>query len=381
MAPKNTFRFNITFSIKILCLLIFIFNKVDTGAQIKVKHLPFSLSTPLKMCPPILNNQQSDQPSDTIASDNLQSMYLTYQGGRLESIDLQTKKIIWRTELGSEIISQPVLDKPDNKTLFIATKSTSTKLTSALVRAVNTETGITKWQISTPTVKFEEVILHPSKNSLFVVSRNGTLLSIDKESGALIWVKSTNSTLISNPSFTEDQIYFSNNSNEIISVLVNNKPVIQKFITSASANIFLVLNKKDFIWSDKSGRLFFGNDLRFRAGAEITFLKLTSYGVLVASNDNFLYLISVNKQKLLWKKKLAGRVFPQPVIVEGLAIIPVVGESELSIIDLRSGKVINNLAIEEGNYFAHDFFISSNRLLTPTTKGLYYFIPTAAECL
>jgi outer membrane protein assembly factor BamB len=371
MAPKNTFPFNITPSVKILILSFLIFVRIDAQTQIRGEQRPFLLSNPLVRCSPVLTGQPTNILS---ASDNSLIIYASYPDGLFEALDMKTKSKIWRTELGSKISSKSILEKSDNKTLFIMTESNST-----VIWAINAETGIAKWRVSVASVAGGESFLYLFQNALIVVCKNGTILSIDKSTGSVNWSKSINLPFTSDPSFIKDSVFLSTSGQTIV-IALSDGTIRSQFNTSTAIYNLLALNKKEFIWTDKTGRLFNGDKLKFRAGAEIAYLNLTSDGILIASNDNFLYFASKTDQKILWKKKLAGRVFPKPLIVDNFAVVAVSGESELLIFDLKSGRIVNSMAIENGDFFAEDFFIASGKLFTPTNKGLFAFASTVNDC-
>jgi outer membrane protein assembly factor BamB len=371
MLAKKKYLLNITLSVIFLILILLIFF-VNIKAQIKSEKFKFQASIPLKRCPQLSFNQTFN---NFLASDNDSKIFVSYFDSHIESVDLQAGSKIWKTELGGKIISRLILDKADNKTIYVVTK-----LNSAIIWAINAETGITKWQVTIPFALSGEVFLYNYQDALVVVCKNGKVLSFDKSDGTINWIKSINFAITSNPSFFEDRGFLSTANNKIFSIVLADGMIVPQISTLTTPNILLALTKKEFVWTDKTGRFFFRGNQKFRAGAEISNIIATSNGILIASNDNFLYLISTDKQKILWKKKLAGRVFPKPLIINNWAIVPVLGESELLVVDLTNGKVINNLTIEKGNYFADDFFISFNKLFTPTIKGLYSFTTANVEC-
>jgi hypothetical protein len=53
---------------------------------------------------------------------------------------------------------------------------------------------------------------------------------------------------------------------------------------------------------------------KLRNGAEISSVTPTAEGLLISSFDNFIYLISENGGKPLWKKRLSGRITAAPLI-------------------------------------------------------------------
>lgn len=361
---KKKYTFNITLSVIFLILHFSIFF-ANIRAQIKREDLSFKSSVPLKLCTPLLFNRAFN---NLTASDKNYDIFVSYPGGYIESIDLQTTEIIWKTQLNGEIISGLVLDKIDSESIYVVTNLKSPK-----IWAINAKTGITKWQIALPSTVTERVFLYDYRDTLIIVCKNGEILSFRKNAGTINWFKSLNISITSKPFFYRDRVFLSTADNKIFSIILHDGAVTSQIKTPVSASILVALTEKEFVWADKTGRLFHQVNQKFRAGAEISDISVTSHGILIASNDNFLYLISKAEQKILWKKKMAGRVSPKPLVIDNWAFVSVLGESKVSVIDLTNGKVINVLEMEDGNYFVEDFFIVFNKLFIPTIKGLYSF--------
>ena len=309
MAPKNTYHFNIPLSIQILISFFLIFSFQDKSAiaqtSIDAAATEFSLIKPLIRCFPSIPTETTNF---LIASDNLLNAYIYYQEGFLESIYLPNKSKTWRTELGGKAVSQISLD-PDNKTIYLFTKSKSIVLS-----AIDAETGITKWQFPvwsdvSPDPSDEEVFLFIHQNLLISVCRNGKILSLDKNSGNPRWNKSISSKITSNPSISQDRLILSGANKKITAINISDGLLVEQFNSSVAPKILLPLNKNEFLWTDQTGKLFFNGQLKFRAGAEITDLISTPRGILIVSKDNFLYLISRTNQKDCGKKRLQAEFF------------------------------------------------------------------------
>ncbi len=374
MFPKKKCFFNITLPVAFLFFYFLIFF-VDLRGQTKSVDSIFNPSIPMKLC----RAQRSTKTFDRIiASDNPNEFFVSNIDGEIESIelmDLQTNRKLWRSELVGKINSSFIVDQIDYKTLYFVTK-----LTSSTIWALNAETGITKWQMIIPSSLTGEIFLSLYQNALIVISRDGKVLSIDKSIGTINWIKSLNFVITSNPTFFEDQVLLSTADNKIFQIRLTDGKIFPLVDTPSVPNILLALSKKEFVWTDKFGRFFFRDKLKFRAGAEISNINVAPKGILVASNDNFLYFLSTDKQKILWRKKFAGRIFPKPLVVGNWAIVAVTGETELLIVDLANGNLINSLAIGEGNFFTDNFFIAFNKLYAPTIKGLFYSAYANAVC-
>lgn len=117
------------------------------------------------------------------------------------------------------------------------------------------------------------------------------------------------------------------------------------------------------------------NTWRFRNGASISHLTSTPNGLLVSSYDNFIYLISQNGGEIIWKKRFAGRIYSEPFIDGGYAIVMTTADSDASIIEMMTGKVVNKISLKDNNIFTNKPFKIGNQLLFPTMSGIFSFSP------
>ena len=106
----------------------------------------------------------------------------------------------------------------------------------------------------------------------------------------------------------------------------------------------------DIIWGDVRGNIVRFDveksavSWRFRNGAGISSLISTKRGIVAASLDNFVYLVSNYNGNVRWKKRMPGRV--SAVVVDGdIAIVQTVGESNAVLLNLENGKSIGSFSI------------------------------------
>jgi hypothetical protein len=56
------------------------------------------------------------------------------------------------------------------------------------------------------------------------------------------------------------------------------------------------------------------------------------------------------------------------------------GDNAVSVIDLRDGKVINQIPLEADNYFSGPPLVSGIYMVVQTFKGAYFFVNTSVNC-
>ncbi len=164
-----------------------------------------------------------------------------------------------------------------------------------------------------------------------------------------------------------------------ISFNANDKTIIvgdQKGIVSS-----IKIEKIDFEISkrEKKGKKTTNNIWKFRVGAEVSNINFTPRGLLITSLDNFAYLISAGKGNLIWKKRLAGRISEKPLVLDNYALITTIAEPTISVVELSTGRVINKIILEDENFVTANPIKTQNKIIVPTSKGLYAFSPD--ECL
>ena len=96
-------------------------------------------------------------------------------------------------------------------------------------------------------------------------------------------------------------------------------------------------------------------------------------GLLVASLDNFVYLLSLNRGDRLWKRQLAGRLAAEPLTTnDGALFTPLSGDTGV-VLDLRDGKQLNSLPIGEDNSTTASPIVAGSMLFVTTRRGLLAF--------
>lgn len=100
--------------------------------------------------------------------------------------------------------------------------------------------------------------------------------------------------------------------------------------------------------------------------------------MLITSLDNFVYLISVEKGNLIWKRRLGGRISGKSLVLDNCALITTIVEPAISVVDLSTGRLINKIILEDENFVTANLIKVQNKVIVPTSKGLYAFSPN--EC-
>jgi outer membrane protein assembly factor BamB len=104
----------------------------------------------------------------------------------------------------------------------------------------------------------------------------------------------------------------------------------------------------------------------------------TAQGLIVASLDNFVYLLSYRRGERVWKRQLAGRIAAQPLTSADSALFVPLGGDAGIVLALHDGKTLNNLDVGADGNTAASPIITNNVLLLTTRHGLMAFAPATA---
>ncbi len=122
------------------------------------------------------------------------------------------------------------------------------------------------------------------------------------------------------------------------------------------------------------------NFWKFRNGAQVSSITFTPKGLLLTSYDNFVYLVSTEKGKLIWKKRLAGRITVEPLVFDNFVAVSSLFDSEVFVLDLSNGKQVNQFSLTEESLLLNSPLLLENFLVYVTFKGLSIFSHSGGGC-
>ena len=312
-----------------------------------------------------------------IASDNV-SIYIPFSNGRIESINPKTKKKNWETDLGGEIIQPPL---PDDSSILILTRKSANVFLTSLGKTL----GVTDWQTG---FDFnDEAYILNNKDILFVGSKGGKLFAVKKESGHIIWRRNLGFEITAEPLIFENKIVIGSKSRRIIFYSIDGGEISYEMVIPYPPNIISIVKNKYLFWGDNKGNIYLSDLLtkkivwKIRSGAEISHVNDTPQGILIASLDNFLYLVSLDKGRIIWKKRFDGRLLFSSIIKGGYVLSAAFGSQSAAVIDIDNGRIVDQFFIEDGNYFTDAPRVLDDLLVFPTVKGIIAFSNSATVCV
>lgn len=330
-------------------------------------------------------NYQSDKTTVLdFASDNKNTLYTAFSNGKLVAIDIKSADKIWEAEMSGEIVSAPL---PDSENVYVAVdyatnqevendgnnESKARRGGRTILRSLNRLTGLTNWETRVPFMKKAYIFLN--NNFLIVIGEKGSIYSIDKLVGKIVWSQTANFDLSAPPRLNLGKIVFGSVDGGIIVFSIDNK---QTFDTKTATVPTAITNDRlgNIVWGDEKGFITSINaetnskNWTLRKGAKISGVTLTREGLLVTCSDNFVYMFSAASGKMLWKRRLSGRISPVPLISDAFAVITLAAEPAAFAVHLKTGKVLQTFNLDNDNLFTSDFIKFENLFIYSTLRGL-----------
>jgi len=324
-----------------------------------------------------------------IASDN-DSQLLISNSASINSVDPSTKLENWKSEISGQIKQGVISD--DNSLFFLTEYEPNSELNKTekiiTLNSISLKTGITRWQEKIASgFSSAEIKTVDNKEIIFIVNNESVLSAVQKTNGSLLWKKDFSNSIISMDStlqteinvLTEDTLFrIKTKTGEILEeIKVENNSLKSSVVKE---NYRLTGNTTGevikIIYSEGKSRIAW----KIKTGGSISNLMVLQEGILVTSLDNFIYLFSSEEGKLRWKRRVSGRITRNPLIFRDYAVVVNSSDSYSSVIDLRDGKVVNQIQIDDGNYFSGSPVIFRNFLVLQSYKGIYFFTNTDVPC-
>ena len=257
---------------------------------------------------------------------------------------------LWQSEFGGEIVSNLVTDQ--TSVFFAANPAAKegVKPDSTTLRSVSKQTGITIWSVAVP--YSEKSYLGADTNYIFAVTGDRVVIALDKKDGAVKWQTNVDKKLAAAPHFTEKYIGLASESSEIFLISPQNGEQTFQMTSPFPAISVFIPDVNTLIPGDRKGNLWAMDILtkqirwKFKNGAQVSSITGAGESILVSSYDNFVYQMSPANGNVLWKRRLPGRVIERPLVTRDFAVVRVLGEPEVSFIDLKSGKILGKIVSE-----------------------------------
>ena len=310
----------------------------------------------------------------SFASDN-KFILLSETNGNILQINSQDRSQMWVSSIGNRFSSDLYLV---NGSYFVLSQNTGESPQILFIRKINRTTGITEWSNEINLENNYHTFINEKLNKLIIISQDLYMLSIDLETGKTNWEKHYTGNLKKISETNDKTILLLTTDNNFMKIdfsdgsLIDRKKYTEKTLTTFTTQKDLIIG------GDSLGNVYgFQNNKPlpkklFRTGGEITYIGTIDTYFYVISNDNFIYLYSSERNKLIWKKRLPGCISIKPIIQNNIIIVTTVAAPDIYFLEVNEGNLINRIELQN-NYLIKDVQQNQGDILILTNKGLIKF--------
>ena len=313
----------------------------------------------------------------TPAADG-ERIYLPLGGGTLVSLRARDGQFLWKSEIGGEFSAAPAADE---HAVYVASEEIISEGDShraaGSVRAVGREGGVTLWRHIVPFPVRGALAVGEKK--VFAGSSNGTVFALHKQTGNVIWLAQYGKAFNCQPVISGSSVYVGSEDGALFSLDEQTGKPQWRYRTSGPVRGPVSIVNEVVYFGSGDGYVYAVDQAdghlrwRTRTGAGVQAVTSVAGGLLVASLDNFVYLLSFSRGKRIWKRQLPGRIASQPLTDKEDALFTPLSSDEGVVLALRDGKQVNTLPTGLGaNTAAGPILVEGSVLLT-TEHGLLAF--------
>ncbi len=312
----------------------------------------------------------------TPATDG-ERIYLPLASGLLVALRASDGQLLWKADLGGELSSSPIADEQG---VYVASETVGEGKpghASGALRALGQEGGITLWMRTLP-MPFRGSLVANDVN-LFGGSIDGRVYAIRKKTGDVSWIMQHSAPFTSHPTIFGSDLYAGSTDGTLFSLSQTTGKVNWRYRTRGAINGRAVVVRGIVYFGSADGFVYAVREVdgrlrwRRRTGAGVQTVASAQGGLLVASLDNFVYLLSFSNGDRLWKRQLAGRLAAEPLTTSDGVLFTPLSSSTGVVLDLRDGKLLNSLPIGEDNSLAASPIAAGKVLFVTTRHGLLAF--------
>ncbi len=314
------------------------------------------------------------------------SVYLPLVEGQLVALNAADGTLRWKSEMGGTVSAAPVADE---RGVYVATEAANTEAGATFYRATGTlrllsqSSGVTRWMHTFP--RPFRGALTASATTIFGGTADGRIYAFSKETGEIKWLAQFASSFASQPVLSAGRLYIGNEDGLLLVLDESTGQTLKRYQTRGAVRGAVALANELIYFGSADGYVYAIDELtgrlrwRLRTGAGVQAVAPTANGLVVASLDNFVYLLSYRRGERIWKRLLAGRIAAQPLTSADSALFVPLGGDACVVLALHDGKTLNSLEVGVDGNTAAAPIIAANVLLITTRHGLMAFAPPATS--
>ena len=306
-------------------------------------------------------------------------IYLPLAGGTIVSLKASDGQLNWKSEIGGEFSASPAADDyavyVASEVVTSATDSRQKKAGS--LRALGREAGVTLWMRTLAMPIRGALTL--SGELIVAATSDGNVYAFDRKTGNTRWLFQQNEPFNCHPVVSGKSVYVGSENGTLFSLGENAGQVLWRYRTSGPVRGPVAVAGGTVYFGSGDGYVYAVSEAdghlqwRKRTGAGVQAVTRVDNGLLVASLDNFVYLLSFSRGKKIWKRQLPGRISSQPVTTDDSALFTPFSSNTGVVLALRDGRHVNSLPTGESSNTAAAPIIVGDAVFITTEHGLLAF--------
>ncbi len=311
-----------------------------------------------------------------LAADNT-SIFMVRDGSVIEAVSAESGKLVWSSDVGGSVDSNLLVAAGNVFLVRRPVAGGTDKAETAVVRALSTTTGITKWSASF--AGGDGSTLGTIGDAVIAISQNGIMQSFALTNGATRWKRQLPVEVGIAPIFSGGKVYLVGDGTLINSVEGTGgepAPVAKApFAVSTIADP----QENTLVWGDERGNLTSYNliagriEWQFKSGARISRIIRLAGLLVAASNDNFVYAIAPGSGNRVWKKRVLGRIQSIQAVNENSLLIQTVGEHNVLFLNVKSGKTEGQIVFKDDEFPVASTVTDDSKSAILTDRALYLY--------
>jgi outer membrane protein assembly factor BamB len=304
-------------------------------------------------------------------------VYLPLAGGTIVALTARDGQLFWRSDMGGELSASPIADE---SAIYVASETTGPpnepRRSGGALRALSRDSGVTQWM--TPLITPVRGALAIGGGKVFAGGSDGRAYAFDKQTGGVLWSIPFPSPFAGQPVLKAGRVFFGSEDGTLIALEEQTGRLLWRFRTKGAVRGPVAADRENVYFGSGDGYVYAVSadrgrqKWRKRTGAGVEAVTLTGDMLLVASLDNFAYLLN-DKGTMLWKKQLPGRISSQPLTVAEAALFTPLSSSAAVVLSLKDGKQVNSLPTEEELTSSASPILVGDAVIVTTEHGLLAF--------
>lgn len=317
-------------------------------------------------------------------SSDANNAYFVTETGHLQAIDAKTGETVWATELGGTTDSPILVGKRSLIVISAGAGSNPTNPGVSVIRSISATTGITNWRTELPFA--ESYFAGVTDLGVIVVTSRLSVISFNEIDGSVSWRATLEGTLSADPEIHARQITIATANNKLEVFDAADGGRLHSLGLKSSPNILRVASGPAAIVTDEKGGVASINldnsrqNWKFKAGGKVTEIQKVNGKLLIASADNFVYLISDDTGKVVWKRRLPGRIASFGSIDPETVAVTVIGERTAYLINADNGKFTDQIVISpDDEFLLIPIRANGSSIIVATTNGISGYSPECSQ--